>query len=220
MIVRNSLKLYQLTKEQKMDAYEVKKETENSYNLGKIRQLIKTNKYLFKKEKNRYFDINNFEKNKLYINPKGGGFVQSVDITDQKFINDFKNEKIIFKNELPMVYKKVKLYHNHWLSDNHVNGERDIEHFIVGYVHEYKWNGWSMPMVELDQIEKFNEIQKKTLDSEPTSIFKIIDEDSIQIKMFDEDDWIGIEAEYIDVNGQTKKVFDISLGWTWSEEDF
>jgi hypothetical protein len=77
-----------------------------------------------------------------------------------------------------------------------------------------------MPMVELDQIEKFNEIQKKTLDSEPTSIFKIIDEDSIQIKMFDEEDWVGIEAEYIDVNGQTKKVFDISLGWTWSEEDF
>jgi hypothetical protein len=37
--------------------------------------------------------------------------------------------------------------------------------------------------------------------------------------MFDEDDWIGIEAEYIDVNGQTKKVFDISLGWTWSEEE-
>jgi len=202
-----------------MDAYEVKKETENSYNLGKIRQLIKKNKYLFKKEKNRYFDINKFEKNKLSINPQGGGFVQSVDITDQNFINDFKNEKIIFKNELPMVYKKVKLWHDHWLSDNHVNGERDIEHFIVGYVHEYKWNGWSMPMVELDQIEKFNEIQKKTLDSEPTSIFKIIDEDSIQIKMFDEDDWIGIEAEYIDVNGQTKKVFDISLGWTWSEED-
>jgi len=220
MIVINSLKHYQLTKEQKMDAYEVKKETENSYNLGKIRQLIKTNKYLFKKEKNRYFDINNFEKNKLSINPQGGGFVQSVDITDQKFINDFKNEKIIFKNELPMVYKKVKLYHDHWLSDNHVNGERDIEHYIEGFVHEYKWNGWSMPMVELDQIEKFNEIQKKTLDSEPTSIFKIIDEDSIQIKMFDEDDWIGIEAEYIDVNGQTKKVFDISLGWTWSEEDF
>ena len=202
-----------------MDAYEVKKETENSYNLGKIRQLIKKNKYLFIKQKNRYFDINKFEKNKLSINPQGGGFVQSVDITDQNFINDFKNEKIIFKNELPMVYKKVKLWHDHWLSDNHVNGERDIEHFIVGYVHEYKWNGWSMPMVELDQIEKFNEIQKKTLDSEPTSIFKIIDEDSIQIKMFDEDDWIGIEAEYIDLNGQTKKVFDISLGWTWSEED-
>ena len=198
-----------------MDAYEVKKETENSYNLGKIRQLIKTNKYLFIKQKNTYFDINKFEKNKLSINRQGGGFVKSVDITDQNFINDFKNEKIIFKNELPIVYKKVKFYHDHWIADNRI----DLAYYIEGYASEYKWNGWSMPMVELDQIEKFNEIQKKTLDSEPTSIFKIIDEDSIQIKMFDEDDWIGIEAEYIDVNGQTKKVFDISLGWTWSEED-
>ena len=121
------------------------------------RQLIKTNKYLFKKEKNRYFDINKFEKNKLSINPQGGGFVQSVNITDQNFINDFKNEKIIFKNELPFVWKKVKLYHDHWIADNRT----DLEHFIEGYVTEHKWNGWSIPMVELDQIKKFNEIQKK-----------------------------------------------------------
>ena len=215
MIVINSLKHYQLTKEQKMDAYEVKKETENSYNLGKIRQLIKTNKYLFKKEKNRYFDINKFEKNKLSINPQGGGFVQSVDITDQNFINDFKNEKIIFKNELPMVYKKVKLYHDHWIADNRI----DLAHYIEGFVHEYKWNGWSMPMVELDQIEKFNEIQKKTLDSEPSSIFKIIDNDSIQIKMFDEEDWETIEFSLIPFKEEVLKVFDVSLGWTWSEED-
>ena len=198
-----------------MDAYEVKKETENNYNLGKIRQLIKTNKYLFKKEKNRYFDINKFEKNKLSINPQGGGFVKSVDITDQNFINDFKNEKIIFKNELPMVYKKVKLYHDHWIADNRI----DLAHYIEGCVHEYKWNGWSMPMVELNQIKKFNEIQKKTLDNEPTSIFKIINEDNIEIKMFDEEEWIKIESENINVNNQTKKVFDISLGWTWSEEE-
>ena len=199
-----------------MDAYEVKKETENSYNLGKIRKLIKTNKYLFKKEKNRYFDISNFEKNKLSVCPQGGGFVQSVDITDQKFINDFKNEKVVFKNELPMVYKKVKLYHDHWIADNRI----DLAHYIEGYVTEHKWNGWSIPMVDLDQIKKFNKIQKKTLDSEPSSIFKIIDNDSIQIKMFDEDDWTTIEFSLIPVNNEVLKVFDVSLGWTWSEEDF
>tara|TARA_R100000951_G_scaffold100568_1_gene91417 strand:+ start:600 stop:1211 length:612 start_codon:yes stop_codon:yes gene_type:complete len=201
-----------------MNAYEVKKETENNYNLGKIRQLIKTNKYLFKKQNNRYFDISNFEKNKLSVCPQGGGFVQSVDITEQKFINDFKNEKIIFKNELPFVWKKVKLYHDHWLSDNHVNGERDIEHFIEGYVTEHKWNGWSIPMVEIDQIKKFNEIQKKTLDSQSSSIFKIIDKDNISIRMFDEDEWITIERSEFVVNGKTIKAFDVSLGWTWSEE--
>ena len=75
-------------------------------------------------------------------------------------------------------------------------------------------------MVELDQIKKFNEIQKKTLDSEPSSIFKIIDNDSIQIKMFDEDEWITIERSEFVVNGKTIKAFDVSLGWTWSEENY
>jgi hypothetical protein len=57
------------------------------------------------------------------------------------------------------------------------------------------------------------------MDGESSSIFKIIDEDSIQIRMFDEDELIGIEASYINVNNKQIKAFDVSLGWTWSEED-
>ena len=38
----------------KMDAYEVKKEIENSFNLGKIRQAIKTSKYFYNNESKRY----------------------------------------------------------------------------------------------------------------------------------------------------------------------
>lgn len=193
-----------------MDAYEVKKETENSYNLGKIRQAIKSSKYFYNNENKRYYDISKFEGNKLSICPQGGGFVGSLDITNQSFIKRFLDNKIEFTNQMPFVWKKVKLFHDHWIEG---------KHFIKGYVTEHKWNGWSIPMVELDQIEKFNEIQKKTLDSEASSIFKIIDEDSIQIKMFDEDEWVGIEASHIDVNNETIKTFDVSLGWTWSEED-
>ena len=204
-----------------MDAYEVKKETENSYNLGKIRQAIKSSKYFYNNENKRYYDISKFEGNKLSICPQGGGFVGSLNITDQSFIKRYLDNKIEFTNQMPFVWKKVKLFHDHWLSDDivEVNGKVKIDYFIEGYVTEHKWNGWSIPMVELDQIEKFNEIQKKTLDSEASSIFKIIDEDSIQIKMFDEDEWVGIEASHIDVNNETIKVFDVSLGWTWSEED-
>jgi hypothetical protein len=204
-----------------MDAYEVKKETENSYNLGKIRQAIKSSKYFYNNENKRYYEISKFEGNKLSICPQGGGFVGSLNITDQSFIKRYLDNKIEFTNQMPFVWKKVKLFHDHWLSDDivEVNGKVKIDYFIEGYVTEHKWNGWSIPMVELDQIEKFNEIQKKTLDSEASSIFKIIDEDSIQIKMFDEDEWVGIEASHIDVNNETIKVFDVSLGWTWSEED-
>ena len=204
----------------KMDAYEVKKETENSYNLGKIRQAIKSSKYFYNNENKRYYDISKLEGNKLSISPQGGGFVGSLDITTQSFINRFLNNKVEFTNQMPFVWKKVKLFHDHWLSDKtDENGIATIEHYIEGYVTEHKWNGWSIPMVELDQIEKFNKIQKKTLDSEPSSIFKIIDNDSIQIKMFDEEDWTTIEFSLIPVNNEVFKVFDISLGWTWSEED-
>ena len=204
-----------------MDAYEVKKETENSYNLGKIRQAIKSSKYFYNNENKRYYDISKFEGNKLSICPQGGGFVGSLDITNQSFIKRFLNNKIEFTNQMPFVWKKVKLFHDHWLSDKtDENGIATIEHYIEGYVTEHKWNGWSIPMVQLDQIVKFNEIQEKTLDSEPSSIFKIIVKDSIIcIKMFDEEDWVTIESSEINVNGKKLKVFDISLGWTWSEED-
>lgn len=203
-----------------MDYSEIKRETEINYDLGIIRQKIKSSKYLYNNKTKRYFDITKFENNKLSINPQGGGFVKSVDITESSFINDFKKGKFDFKNDMPSEWKKVKLFHDHWLSDKtDENGISTIEHFIEGYVTEHKWNGWSIPMVELDQIEKFNEIQKKTMDSQSSSIFKIIDEDSIKIRMFDEDEWVGIEASYINVDNKQLKVFDVSLGWTWSEEN-
>ena len=153
--------------------------------------------------------------NKISICPQGGGFVKSIDINNGKFINDVISEKIKFTNDMPMEWKKVKLFHDHWVSENN-----EIEHYIEGYVTNHKWNGWSIPMVQLDQIVKFNEIQEKTLDSEPSSIFKIIVKDSIIcIKMFDEDEWVTIEKSEFDVNGKTIKAFDVSLGWTWSEEE-
>ena len=179
-----------------------------------IKELITNNKYICNSDNKNYMEITEFKDNKISICPQGGGFVKSIDIDNGKFIDDIVSEKIKFTNDMPMEWKKVKLYHDHWISNNN-----EIEHYIEGYVTQHRWNGWSVPMVELDQIEKFNKIQKKTLDNEPSSIFKIIDEDSIQIKMFDEDDWIGIEASHIDVNNETIKAFDVSLGWTWSEEE-
>jgi len=102
----------------KMDAYEVKKETENSYNLGKIRQAIKSSKYFYNNENKRYYDISKFEGNKLSISPQGGGFVGSLDITNQSFIKRFLDNKIEFTNQMPFVWKKVKLFHDHWLKVN------------------------------------------------------------------------------------------------------
>ena len=200
-----------------MDYSEIKRQTEINYDLGIIRKKIKSSKY-FLREKN-YYDISSFKNNILSICPQGGGFVKFIDVTKKSFINDFKKGKFDFKNDMPFVWKKVKLYHDHWLSDKtDENGIATIEHYIEGYVTTHKWNGWSIPMVEIDQIEKFNEIQKKTMDGQSSSIFKVIDKDNISIRMFDEDEWITIESSEINVDGKKLKVFDVSLGWTWSEE--
>ena len=164
-----------------MDYSEIKRPTEINYDLGIIRKKIKSSQYLYNKKSKRYFEITKFENNKLSINPQGGGFVKSIDVTQQSFIDDFKKGKFDFKNNMPFEWKKVKLFHDHWLVDNSpigYDGNLPLKYFIVGHVTQHKWNGWSIPMVELDQIEKFNEIQKKTMDGESSSIFKIIDKEN------------------------------------------
>ena len=180
-----------------------------------IKELIKNNKYICNSDNKNYMEITEFKDNKISICPQGGGFVKSINIDNGSFIDDVKNEKIIFKNELPMVYKKVKLYHDHWIADNRI----DLAHYIEGYVHEYKWNGWSMPMIELDQVKKFNEIQKLTECDHDHSTFLIKDENNISIIDFNERDETLIESEVIEVDGKKIKAFDVSLGWTWSEEE-
>ena len=198
-----------------MDAQEVIRQTKEVLKIGELRKTINNNRFLFYPKLNLYRQIVQLDKNKLSICPQGGGFVKSIDITDEKFLEDIDNGTIVFKLTIPFEFKKVKFYHDHWIADNRI----DLAYYIEGYASEYKWNGWSMPMVELNQIKKFNEIQKKTLDSEPTSIFKIISDDTISIIDFNEREEIIIDRQSIIVNGKTKKVFDISLGWTWSEED-
>jgi len=176
-----------------------------------IRKKIKSSKYFLRE--NNYYDISSFKNNILSISPQGGGFVKFIDVTKESFINDFKKGKFNFKNDMPMEWKKVKLFHDHWISDNN-----EIEHYIEGYVTNHKWNGWSIPMVELDQIKKFNEIQVKTKYMDDFAIFKIIDDKNISIRDFNEDEIITLERSEFQVNGKTIKAFDVSLGWTWSEE--
>ena len=177
-----------------------------------IKELIKNNKYMCDHYNNNdhYMEITKFENNKLSVCPQGGGFVKSIDINNQSFIDDVRNEKIKFTNSFPMEWKKVKLYHDHWVEDNH---------YIEGYVTNHKWNGWSIPMVELDQIKKFNKIQKATKYMDDFAIFKIIDDKNISIKDYNEDEIITIERSEFNCNGKTIKAFDVSMGWTWSEEE-
>mgnify|MGYP003625951188 FL=1 len=195
----------------------MRSETKKKVGNMNIKELIKNNKYICNSDNKNYMEITEFKDNKISICPQGGGFVKTIDIDNGSFIDDIVNEKIKFTNNMPLEWKRVKLYFDHF--GEMKNGEWVLNHFIEGYVTINKWNGWSMPMVELDQIKKFNEIQAKTLDTQSSSIFKIIDDKNISIREFDEDDIFTIERSEFECNSKTIKAFDVSNGWTWSEEE-
>ena len=191
-----------------MDANEVAKEVKEILTLSEIRKQVKNNSYLFLKKSDIYLEINNEQKNKLQCSPIGGGFVKNVDITSFDFLLDYEKGNIKFVNEIPKEWDRMKVFHDHWENK-----------FIYAYINpRHRWNGWFCPLVELSQIKKFNEIQKATEMSDDYSLFKIIDDNTISIKDYNEDEEIIIKSQDFDIYGTTIKVFDISLGWTWSAE--
>jgi hypothetical protein len=77
---------------------------------------------------------------------------------------------------MPIEFKKVKLFHDHWLGDNEI-AEIELTYYIEGYVTESKMEWLVIALwLNLDQIKKFNEIQKLTEIILITSTFKIIDD--------------------------------------------
>ena len=69
-----------------------------------IKELIKNNKYICSFDNKNYMEITELKNNKLFICREGGGFVKSIDIDNQSFIEDVKNEKIKFTNSMPMIW--------------------------------------------------------------------------------------------------------------------
>jgi hypothetical protein len=165
-----------------------------------------------------YESISEVKENKLLFTSMGGGFVRSIDLDNPKFIRDVEEGKIIFTDQPPKpIYKKVKL-----LLDS--IGE------IMGYsLQERKWNGWSIVQVELDQVKKFNELSVESGLGNNTTIFKIIDDDTLTIEEeidFNEEtqstvyETNTIKSVSIEVEGKKVKTFDLmSCNWCWSEEE-
>ena len=189
-----------------MDAQQLIKETQEVLKIGELRKKIKDNNFLFYPKINLYREIRQLDKNKLSVCNQGGGFVKSVDITNEDFLKDIDDGIITFVKNIPLEYSKVKVCHDHWYTQ-----------YINAYTTVQRWNGWAMPMVNLSNIKRFNTIQKHNDCKEPTDLFKIISEDKISIIDFNDREETIIESQTIIVNGKTKKVFDLSLGWTWSE---
>ena len=165
-----------------------------------------------------YNSISEVKDNRLFFTAMGGGFVHSIDLDNPKFVRDVKESKIIFTDQPPKpIYKKVKL-------------SMDSIGEIIGYsLQERKWNGWSIVQVELDQVKKFNELSVKSGLGNHTTVFKVVDDDTLTIEEeidFNEETQSTvfeskiIKSELIEVEGKKVKTFDLmSFNWCWSEEE-
>ena len=165
-----------------------------------------------------YNSISEVKDNRLFFTAMGGGFVHSIDLDNPKFVRDVKEGKVIFTDQPPKpIYKKVKL-------------SLDSKGEIIGYsLQERKWNGWSIVQVELDQVKKFNELSVKSGLGNNTTVFKIVDDDTLTIEEeidFNEEtqstvyETNTIKSVSIEVEGKKVKTFDLnSCNWCWSEEE-
>ena len=113
-----------------MDAQQLIKETQEVLKIGELRKKIKENNFLFYPKINLYREIRQLDKNKLSVCNQGGGFVKSVDITNEDFLKDVDDGIITFVKNIPLEYSKVKVFHDHWNNQ-----------FINAYTTVQRWNG-------------------------------------------------------------------------------
>ena len=186
-----------------------------------ILEIIKDKKYLCNSDFSYYRNIEEVKNNKLYFCAYGGGFVKTISLENENFLNDIKNKKIIFTNEEP----KEEFHFGKIYIDAYDNYPKN---FVEGYIHNHRfWNGWNIVYMTLEGIKKHNELIKNSpfysdnLDNkeEFNPTFHIINDDTIIL--YDQEEEGGkveIKSTQILFEGKKIKVFNpFSMSWCWQE---
>ena len=186
-----------------------------------ILEIIKDKKYLCNSDFSYYRNIEEVKNNKLYFCAYGGGFVKTISLENENFLNDIKNKKIIFTNEEP----KEEFHFGKIYIDAYDNYPKN---FVEGYIHNHRfWNGWNIVYMTLEGIKKHNELIKNSpyysdnwepkYEFNPT--FHIKNDDTIILYDPEEEGGkVEIKSTQILFEGKKIKVFNpCSMGWCWSE---
>jgi len=186
-----------------------------------ILEIIKDKKYLCNSDFSYYRNIEEVKNNKLYFCAYGGGFVKTISLENENFLNDIKDKKIIFTNEEPKEeYHFGKIY---------LDSYNGFQNFVEGYIHNHRfWNGWNIVYMTLEGIKKHNELIKNSPyysdNWEPTQedfnpTFHIKNDDTIILYDPEEEGGkVEIKSTEILFEGKKIKVFNpCSMGWTWQE---
>ena len=186
-----------------------------------ILEIIKDKKYLCNSDFSYYRNIEEVKNNKLYFCAYGGGFVKTISLENENFLNDVRDKKIIFTNEEP----KEEFHFGKIYIDSYDNYPKN---FVEGYIHNHRfWNGWNIVYMTLEGIKKHNELIKNSpfysdnLDNkeEFNPTFHIINDDTIIL--YDQEEEGGkveIKSTQILFEGKKIKVFNpFSMSWCWQE---
>ena len=187
-----------------------------------ILKIIKDKKYFCNSDFSYYRNIEEVKNNKLYFCAYGGGFVKTINLENENFLNDIKDKKIIFTNEEP----KEEFHLGKIYIDSYDNYPKN---FVEGYIHNHRfWNGWNIVYMTLEGIKKHNKLIKNSPyysdnwepnQEEFNPTFHIINDDTIIL--YDQEEEGGkveIKSTQILFEGKKIKVFNpCSMGWTWQE---
>ena len=185
-----------------------------------ILEIIKDKKYLCNSDFSYYRNIEEVKNNKLYFCAYGGGFVKTISLENENFLNDIRDKKIIFTNEEPKEeFHFGKIY---------IDSYDGFQNFVEGYIHNHRfWNGWNIVYMTLEGIKKHNEHIKNSSyysdnwepKEEFNPTFHIINDDTIIL--YDQEEEGGkveIKSTQILFEGKKIKVFNpFSMSWCWSE---
>lgn len=186
-----------------------------------ILEIVTNKKYFYDTDtKSNYRNISEIKDNRLFFTNYGGGFVRSVSLENNDFVKAIEEKKITFTNDEPFdEYHIGKIYLECY------EGGKPFD-YVEGYISNNKfWNGWRIVNMTLEGIKKHNHLILQSnnfadLNNDPNSpIFKIIDDDTIELKDEEEEGGkIIIKSHELIHEGKKIKVFDpCSMGWCWSE---
>ena len=185
-----------------------------------ILEIIKDKKYLCNSDFSYYRNIEEIKDNKLYFCAYGGGFVKTISLENENFLNDVRDKKIIFTNEEPK-----EEFH---LGKIYIDSYDGFQNFVEGYIHNHRfWNGWNIVFMTLEGIKKHNELIKNSPyysdnwepKEEFNPTFEIKDNDTIILYDPEEEGGkVEIKSTEILFEGKKIKVFvPCSMSWCWQE---
>ncbi|MCY9864977.1 hypothetical protein OTK49_20895 [Vibrio coralliirubri] len=158
------------------------------------------NKLVKSAKSNQYFNASVDNSGRLCISPVGGGFVTLANALKDSL-------ELVLVDSLPTEYKKGVF---------HLDGEPHL--IFEGYgIPERRWNGWAMPVFEVDVAKRIMEVANATM-AEFCLFTRDDEKGQFVVEELDWDSTDELKDFPITVDGKELVVVSFMSGsWTWSD---